>query len=52
MSIEVTKETSEVRYVLSFGDSQKPERYRFTESEIKKLFKDLQKLLYPAKEMP
>lgn len=46
------KKVHEVQYVLSFGDSQRPERYQFTEAEMKLLYKQLGELLYPQKEMP
>jgi len=53
MSFEIERQESQVRYVLSFGDSQRPEKFVFSEAEIKLLFKKLKDVLYgEVKEMP
>ena len=44
--IKVEKRIHEIEYVLSFGDSQRPESYRFTESEMKAFYKELGVVLY------
>jgi hypothetical protein len=46
--INVMKEPSVVRYVIEFGDSQRPEKFIFTEAEAKLLHKKLKEALYPA----
>lgn len=50
--VKVERVEREVEYVLSFGDSQRPERYRFTEAEIRKLYSDLKQILYPSRTGP
>jgi len=47
--VDVTREHSEVRYVIEFGDSQRPERFVFNEGEAKLLLKKLQLALYPER---
>jgi hypothetical protein len=36
----------EIQYVLTFGDSMNPEKFVFTEAEIKLLFAQMKDLLY------
>lgn len=52
MTIKVEKRQTKVEYLLSFGDSQKPETFRFTEAEMKLLYKKIREALYGPVNMP
>ena len=44
--MKVEKVQSEVQYIIEFGDSQRPEKFRFTESEAKMLWRKLSNELF------
>lgn len=50
--VDVTREQSETRYIIEFGDSQRPERFVFNEGEAKLLLKKLKAALYPERTGP
>ena len=52
MSVKPFRRVQEVQYFLEFGDSQNPERYQFTELEMKALHRDLGLLLYDDVKQP
>jgi hypothetical protein len=52
VSIKVEKRELGIEYIIEFGDSQHPERFRFTEPEAKLLLKKLQVAIYGEPNFP